>query len=360
MTTPSIQLLDHTILLAPFTLDILQDPSNIISIILDVLPKSSLKSFTVIFTSPSSSTTVQEQLYKRLKESPVLNFSIFQSFLGKVYAGLATSQLSIGKILMDVEIHFDGEDGSWNEKIFRSKGEFQLLLIDGISIPFDLIEILSPLSQIKLPFIYPTKSITTLTTLTSILDNEENILPGPNVVALGGTFDHLHAAHKLLLQCSYFLTQKKIIVGIMSDKLLITKKFNNLIENLKIRLNNVKSFLNRFNSENNKIELEIIEILDLFGPTKFEFNMQALIVSKETLSGGKIINNLRKKNGLNELNIFIVDVIFNKNQNQNQNQNQIEEKDEIEIEIDDEMKLKELKMGSTGIRKWISENGQHD
>ena len=34
------------------------------------------------------------------------------------------------------------------------------------------------------------------------------------VVALGGTFDHLHAGHKILLSMGAWIAQEKLIVGI--------------------------------------------------------------------------------------------------------------------------------------------------
>jgi pantetheine-phosphate adenylyltransferase len=34
------------------------------------------------------------------------------------------------------------------------------------------------------------------------------------VVALGGTFDHLHAGHKILLSMAALLARRKMIVGI--------------------------------------------------------------------------------------------------------------------------------------------------
>lgn len=38
-----------------------------------------------------------------------------------------------------------------------------------------------------------------------------------NVVALGGTFDHLHAGHKVLLTMGIFLAVKKLIIGVSCE-----------------------------------------------------------------------------------------------------------------------------------------------
>lgn len=37
------------------------------------------------------------------------------------------------------------------------------------------------------------------------------------VVALGGTFDHLHAGHKILLSMAAWITEEKIIVGVTGE-----------------------------------------------------------------------------------------------------------------------------------------------
>ena len=42
-------------------------------------------------------------------------------------------------------------------------------------------------------------------------DNEKEYYP---VVALGGTFDHLHNGHKILLTISTWIASKKVICGV--------------------------------------------------------------------------------------------------------------------------------------------------
>ena len=37
------------------------------------------------------------------------------------------------------------------------------------------------------------------------------------VVALGGTFDHLHAGHKILLSMAAWIAERKIIVGVTGE-----------------------------------------------------------------------------------------------------------------------------------------------
>lgn len=37
------------------------------------------------------------------------------------------------------------------------------------------------------------------------------------VVALGGTFDHIHAGHKILLSMAAWIADEKVIVGVTGD-----------------------------------------------------------------------------------------------------------------------------------------------
>ncbi|WRT67099.1 uncharacterized protein IL334_004065 [Kwoniella shivajii] len=347
MSFPSISCKDHTILILPFTHSLLLSPETLISTILSTLPTSSKKSFTVVFTSPTS-----PQLYGSLLQTPVKHFDIFQSFLGRIYAALATAQLNAGRVLMDVEVHFDGENGPWAEKLFhgREVEDYQILVIEGVILPTQVKSIINSIPQTVLPPIpvHDQKPDTTA----------DSTSPSPAVVALGGTFDHLHAAHKLLLHSSLFLSTRKLIVGLVSDSLLTSKSHHELVQPLAERKFAVERFLQRIGggkvtgegeSEQEGVELDIGEIHDGLGPTRYDPDIHALVVSKETFSGGQLVNNTRKQNGLNELDIFVVNVISDKDQLGSQ----------LESELD-EKKLKELKMGSTGIRNWIYQQSQLD
>lgn len=54
----------------------------------------------------------------------------------------------------------------------------------------------------------------------SVLDHSKHTLPSDYpVTALGGTFDHLHAGHKILLSMAAYITSHKLIVGITGTDL---------------------------------------------------------------------------------------------------------------------------------------------
>lgn len=121
---------DHIILLLPFTLSTYQNPTPLLPIIHQTLTHSSLKSLTVIFLTPDA--TSPDQLYTQLRKNPVKHWHGFQIFLGKVYATLAAAQWACSRVLMDVEIRFEGEDGGWAEKLRKGgSSEFQVISSNG-------------------------------------------------------------------------------------------------------------------------------------------------------------------------------------------------------------------------------------
>lgn len=168
------------------------------------------------------------------------------------------------------------------------------------------------------------------------------------VVAVGGTFDHLHAGHKLLLTATAMLLQptsatygtdgRRLIVGITGDELLKNKKYAEFLESWAERQQQVVDFLKtlllfpdstsdtqvitskideqgpngqaihtRLPSAN--LTIECVKIEDPFGPTITDESVSALVVSGETRSGGAAVNSKRKEKGWKALEVFEVDVL---------------------------------------------------
>ncbi|KAG9236449.1 pantetheine-phosphate adenylyltransferase family protein-like protein [Amylocarpus encephaloides] len=164
-----------------------------------------------------------------------------------------------------------------------------------------------------------------------------------HIVAVGGTFDHLHAGHKLLLTATALILQpspsspRRLIVGITGDKLLQSKKHVELLESWRERQNSVVLFLLSILSfpttsslpvETREVyepvpngrciftflhaanlTIECVEIQDPFGPTITEEDVTALVVSGETRGGGQAVNEKREEKGWGALEVFEVDVL---------------------------------------------------
>ncbi|KAJ5170359.1 Cytidylyltransferase [Penicillium coprophilum] len=174
-----------------------------------------------------------------------------------------------------------------------------------------------------------------------IPDDQHSSTPHYSVV-VGGTFDHLHVGHKLLLTAVALVLEPldrehegRLTIGVTGDALLVNKKYAEFLESWEARWQSTAAFLAAIMdfspgkkspcierafapSPNGKTVLvriqpnlafEFVEISDPFGPTITEENLGAIVVSKETHSGGAAVNEERVKKGWKGLAVFEVDVL---------------------------------------------------
>lgn len=126
------------------------------------------------------------------------------------------------------------------------------------------------------------------------------------VVAVGGTFDHLHDGHKILLTMSAFFAKRELIVGITGQALLVKKEYREAMQSYKVRKSLVEKFLSAVDST---IKVSFYEIQDVCGPTATIEEIDALVVSAESEKGGAFINNERQKKGWHPLFVHRIDVV---------------------------------------------------
>lgn len=127
-----------------------------------------------------------------------------------------------------------------------------------------------------------------------------------DVVAVGGTFDHFHDGHKILLSASAFICAKELIVGITDHELLKDKKYKELLQSFEYRKHQVSHFISTFNPH---IKLSVYPINDVCGPTGYIEDIDAIVVSKETVKGAAFVNDYRDKKGMRKLAVHIINVI---------------------------------------------------
>lgn len=211
----------------------------------------------------------------------------------------------------------------------------------------------------------PMQAATTLRT-----DKKAGLGKSYESVILGGTFDHLHPGHKLLLHGTVLLMQLPdryaatparktsiLIIGVSGDPMLQTKKFADELESWDTRARSVLAFLaTAFNvtppssgtvardvAENHSTRssgaspsayrIERVEkgpsgaaelhgyyadgtvlvrctiLNDPFGPTVNEEPIGAICVSGETRGGGQAVNEKRAAKGWHALDSYEVDVL---------------------------------------------------
>jgi len=127
------------------------------------------------------------------------------------------------------------------------------------------------------------------------------------IVALGGTFDIIHKGHHALLQKGFSISSQ-VIIGLTSDELAI-KKGKNLLHNYSRRLESLQSFLNK-NFPNSHYEISKLD--NDFGPAVLRKEVEALVVSEETIEKGEILNKLRSQKDLPPVSVESVPMVLAK------------------------------------------------
>lgn len=103
-------------------------------------------------------------------------------------------------------------------------------------------------------------------------------------VAVGGTFDHLHSGHKILLSVASLLCKNRLLIGVSEAHLLQSKQYMSQIQHFSKRKERILNFVQRFR---NTLQVDVFPLVDVYGPTITMPEIECIVVSKETRKGAE-------------------------------------------------------------------------
>jgi len=125
-------------------------------------------------------------------------------------------------------------------------------------------------------------------------------------VVLGGTFDRLHAGHKVLLSSALLRCTERVTVGVTGPQLLTRKTLSELILPVEERIAGVETFLQ---DSDPSVAATVVQIDDPFGPAITVPELQCIVASEETERGCVAINEKRQEAGLQELGVHLIGLV---------------------------------------------------
>ncbi|CAH9115618.1 unnamed protein product, partial [Cuscuta epithymum] len=96
-----------------------------------------------------------------------------------------------------------------------------------------------------------------------------------SAVVIGGTFDRLHDGHRVFLKAAAVLSLERIVVGVCDGLMLTKKKYADLIEPIKQRMQNVEDYIKSIKPE---LVVQAEPIVDPYGPSIIDENLEAIVV----------------------------------------------------------------------------------
>lgn len=126
-----------------------------------------------------------------------------------------------------------------------------------------------------------------------------------NHVALGGTFDRSHIGQLSLINLAFKLGER-VSIGLTKKNLYQNKKLAEIIESWPTRKKNLEMYLKK---KKWLARASFYPLTDIYGPTKDDKTIEAIIVSNQTYSNALKINEERKKSRLPALDIIAASLV---------------------------------------------------
>ena len=122
---------------------------------------------------------------------------------------------------------------------------------------------------------------------------------------MGGTFDHLHKGHKLLIKTALSISNN-LVIGLTTRRLLKNKNYASKLEDYETREKNLKKFISSFTDLK---RVKIIELNEPYGPPINDPEYEGLVVSQDTYPNALKMNEIREKKGFEPMIIITIPLI---------------------------------------------------
>eukprot|EP01147_Barroeca_monosierra_P009586 gene9586-1811_t len=135
---------------------------------------------------------------------------------------------------------------------------------------------------------------------------------------MGGSFDHLHSGHKILLTAASLCTTDTVHVGITGYNLLKNKSYAEKLETFELRSKHVYNTLRELKNELNldvwpmlftMLIVNVFELQDVIGPAGTAPEFECLVTSEETKGAIETINADREQHNLPPLNLVVAPLV---------------------------------------------------
>lgn len=124
-------------------------------------------------------------------------------------------------------------------------------------------------------------------------------------IAVGGTFDGLHAGHQYFLK-SAFQKSVRVTIGLTSEKYIRKYKKNKGVSPYSIRYRALTAWLRK---EGLAAQAIVVPLHDAFGPVVLGHDFDAIAVTQDNRSVAQEINRIRAERGFLLLSVIEIDLI---------------------------------------------------
>ena len=121
-------------------------------------------------------------------------------------------------------------------------------------------------------------------------------------VAVGGTFDKFHYGHRSLIAKAFEIGEN-VEIGVTSNVFACKKEGD--VDSCDVRMANLNEFLSNIHDN-----FHISRLDDPYGPTIYDENFDAIVVSEETEPTAEKINEIRVSKGMDPLDIVVVSFVL--------------------------------------------------